>query len=330
MAEHAPAPRPGGQSGKLKKPVHKLKFHGKGGDLLVMHLINMCLTAMTLGIYHFWAKVKVRKYMFSQLEFQKERFSYHGNGKELLIGWIKAFGIFFVLGLVNALVMMTKNEALIGVSLLIFYGVVLAIVPFAIVGSRKYLLSRTALMGIRFSFRGDAKELVKLFIPNALLTAVTLGLYAPFFQAKMQNWMMSHSYYGNTPFRSEVEGKETFKDFIIALVLHIPTLGLVWLWYGAKQQRYYASKLRFANGRFESDVTAMDLFKLVFVNMLLIGLTAGLAFPWVIVRNMNFMCQHLVLKGNVDFAAIQQEARLASATGDGFAEALDLDVGVGM
>lgn len=332
MSQNAPAPRPSGQSGsgKLKKPLHRLKFHGKGGDLLVMHLINMCLTAVTLGIYSFWAKVKVRQYMFSQLEFQNERFSYHGNGKELFIGALKAFGIFFGLFLMNAAFAATKNGALTAIGILIMYGVILALVPYAIVGSQKYQLSRTALMGIRFSFRGDAKELVKLFVPNALLTAVTLGFYAPFFQAKLQNYMVNHSYYGNTGFKSNVDGKEMFKTFIISALLHIPTLGLVWVWYAVKQQNYYASKTSFAGARFESNVTVMDMFKLMAVNALLIGFTAGLAFPWVIVRNMNFMCDHLVLKGDVDFGGIKQQAQLASATADGLAEALDLNVGIGM
>lgn len=330
MSEQAPTPRPKGASGKLKRPVHRLKFHGDGGNLFLIHLVNLCLTAVTFGIYHFWAKVKVRQYLFSHLEFQGERFSYHGNGKELFIGWIKAFGIFFGLGLVNGLVMLTKNEALMAVSMLVFYGVVLCIIPFAIVGSRKYLLSRTALMGIRFSFRGDPKELVKFFVPQALLTAVTFGLYAPFFQAKLQNWMMNHSFYGNTAFKSNVDGKELFKDFIIAVVLHIPTFGLIWMWYMAKQQRLYAAKLTFAGGRFESDVTGGGMFKLMVMNMLILGCTGGLGFPFVAVRNMEFMCKHLALKGHVDFAAIKQEAKLASATGDGFAEALDLDVGIGM
>lgn len=321
-------PRPPRGSGELKK-TYQLKFHGDGGDLFLIHLVNLALTMVTLGVYHFWAKVKVRQYLFGQLELEGERFGYHGNGKELLIGSLKVGAIFAVAMAFNLAMGLQKEPALMVVGFLAFYGVMLALVPLAIVGARKYLLARTSLFGIRFSFRGDVKEFLKLFVPNALLTALTLGLYWPFMHAKLHNYLIGHSYFGNKPFKSKAEGKALFKDFVVAVLLHVPTFSLIWWWYRAKQQRYYASTTTFAGGRFESSVTGGSLLKLNFANGLIMMCSGGLLFPLVAVRQMEYTVANLRMKGLIDFAAITQEAQRASATGDGLAEALELDVGIG-
>ena len=40
-------------------------FHGTGGTLFGMHIINICLSIATLGAYHFWGKAKIRRYLSS-------------------------------------------------------------------------------------------------------------------------------------------------------------------------------------------------------------------------------------------------------------------------
>ena len=70
--------------------VARLLFHGSGGSLLGIHVVNVLLTIITLGVYYFWAKVRVRNYLLSQTQFAGDRFAYHGTGKELLLGFLKA------------------------------------------------------------------------------------------------------------------------------------------------------------------------------------------------------------------------------------------------
>lgn len=69
-------------------------FHGAGGSLFGIHLVNTLLTLVTLGFYYYWAKVRVRCYLFSQTEFAGDRFSYHGNARELMNGALKATLVF--------------------------------------------------------------------------------------------------------------------------------------------------------------------------------------------------------------------------------------------
>src|SRR4051794_32808959 len=82
-------PRPVGHD--RARPI---EFMGDGATLFGMHLLYLAMTAVTLGIYHFWSKVKVRQYVYSMTRFEGDRFAYHGLGQELLVGWLKVAGIF--------------------------------------------------------------------------------------------------------------------------------------------------------------------------------------------------------------------------------------------
>ena len=73
-------------------------FHGTGGGLFKIMLINWILTILTLGIYSFWGKTKVRRYLCEQSSFVGDRFYYHGTGGELFKGAL-IFGAIF--GLFN-------------------------------------------------------------------------------------------------------------------------------------------------------------------------------------------------------------------------------------
>ena len=67
----------------------RLFFHGRAGTLFAFYVVNLFLTIITLGVYYFWARVKIRAYLLSQTEFDGDRFTWHGTGKELLVGFIK-------------------------------------------------------------------------------------------------------------------------------------------------------------------------------------------------------------------------------------------------
>ncbi len=309
------------------QPVRQPSFHGNGGTLFGIQLVNLLLTVVTLGIYYFWGKTKVRGYVHSQTEFDGDRFAYHGTGKELLIGWLKTMGIFVVLfvGIAVLQYLVPQRLTVIIIRALVTYAVVLVLVPLAIVGSRKYRLSRTSWRGVRFSFRGQAREFLKLFVGGSLLSAVTLGFYTPFFNNNMWQYLVSHSYFGSQRFEFDGKGRDLFGRFVKALLLTIVTLGLSWIWYAAARQRYYWAHTSFGGARFRSTVAGGPLFRLTLGNAVLLIFTLGLAASWVRTRNIGFICSNLALDGQVDLETIRQEAQMAPATGDEMADFLGLD-----
>jgi len=300
------------------------RFHGNGGSLFWIYLRNVLLGIITCGIYAFWGKTRVRQFLYAQTSFDDDRFAYHGTGGELFRGWLKAVGLLILLVIVSAAVARFLNPVVGG--LLLYAAVFFGLFPIALLGARRYRLSRTSWRGIRFSFRGEVEDFLGVFVPGVLFTILTLGLYFPFFHANVRRFLVNESYFGTVPFRFDGEGRDLFGRHVLAMLLTPFTLGIYWFWYAAFRHRYYWSHTAIDEGRFTSDVTGGGLFQLMLVNMLLLIVTAGIAYPWVHVRTVQYHCDHLALDGPADFAAIRQDAREADSTGEGLAGLFDLDL----
>jgi len=367
-------------TGTLPGEARRLFFHGAEGSLFGIQIVNMFLSLLTLGFYSFWGKVKIRRYLMSQTEFEGDRFAYHGTGKELLIGSLKAGLVFGVpIALLNILPTLLGGGAVLTIiSGLLIYNIIMVFIPFATVGARRYRLSRTSWRGVRFSFRGRVLDFIKLFITGSFLTTITLGLYYPFFDTKRYDFLVSNSYFGNQRFRFDGNGRDLFTSYLLALLLSVITLGFYWFWFLAKKQRYLTEHTSFASARFRSTVTGSRLLVLMLGNFLLLsaplilaliaaagvllllglgqgfqetvailaaggkelwltigaGAVAGfvgwfLSWSFITLRNMRFAMAYLTLDGPLDLAPIQQEAQTASATAEGLAGFLDMDLDLG-
>jgi len=321
-------PRPptdGAGAGPSPRQTQRLFFHGSGGSLLGIHIVNVLLTIITLGIYYFWAKVRVRSYVLSQTEFAGDRFAYHGTGKELLFGFLKAvllIGIPFVL-LRLGIDVVARGPIARAVGGSLSYLAILVFLAFATIGARRYRLSRTSWRGVRFSFRGQLLEFLKLFVGGSLLSTITLGLYYPFFDTRRHGFLVSRSYFGSQKFSFDGRGKDLFGRFLLTILLSLPTLGLCWFWFLARKQRYFWDHTSFGAARFRCTVAGGKLLALNLGNALLLVLTLGFGWPWAVVRNARFACTYLVLEGPLDLATVQQEAQAVSTTGEGLAGILD-------
>ncbi len=339
-AEAPPAPPPSSlpKSPPAPSPITagageawRLTFHGSGGTLFGIQVVNVLLTIVTLGIYSFWAKVRVRGYLLSQTDFQGDRFAYHGTGRELLNGSLKA-GLVFGLpvALLNSVPeLLGAGDAVKIAAAFLIYALFMVFIPFAMVGARRYRLSRTSWRSIRFSFRGRVLDFVKLFIGGLLLSLITLGAYYPIFEVRRYAFMVSHSYFGNQKFEFDGQGRDLLWSYLAAVPLFLLTLGIYWFWFLANKQRYLMDHTSFATARFHSTVTGGRLCLLYLMNFVLLVVTLGIAWPWVLVRTTRFNYAYISLEGALDVAAIQQEAQTASATGEGLAGFLDLDLDLG-
>jgi uncharacterized membrane protein YjgN (DUF898 family) len=291
-------------------------------------VVNVLLILATLGIYYFWGKTRVRRYLFGQTEFEGDRFAYHGTGQELLLGFTRAFVVFFVPILALSLIRdvldvdpSLKGLAAFGVSVLL-----LVFIPVAMVGARRYRLSRTSWRSIRFSFRGRAGQFVGIFLKGTLLLG---GLYYPWFATRRQAFMVSHSHFGNEPFAFDARGRDLFWPYVLALLLTLPTLGLAWVWFIAHRRRFFWNHTAFGGARFQSTVTGGALLGLWLVNAALLLATLGLAWPWARVRTIRFTFRYLALAGPLDVERIRQQALQPTATGEGLAGFLDTGFDLG-
>jgi uncharacterized membrane protein YjgN (DUF898 family) len=304
-------------------------FHGSAGGLFGIQAVNILLTLLTLGIYYFWGKARVRSYLLGGTELDGDRLAYHGTGRELLIGFLKGVVVFFVPVVLLSVVPQLYGfpDAVTSALSSLLYLLGLLLVPLAMVGARRYRLSRSSWRGVRFSFRGAAREFVGIFVVGTILTSITLGIYYPVFVTRRQAFMISHSYFGSGKFDFDGRGRELIGPFLLMLLLFLPTLGLSWFWFSARRNRFFTEHTRFGTTRFRSTVTGGRLAWLQISNVLAIVLTLGLAWPWTVVRSVRFNFRYLTL-GPLDVADIRQDAQAASATGEGLAGLLDADFGV--
>ena len=310
----------------------RLRYHGTGGALLGLVVVNALLTIVTLGFYSFWAKNRVRQFHFSHTELDGDRFAYHGTGRELLMGAIQAMAVILVIfiayGVIGAIISLNDPAMQLAGAVLLYASLgVLGIV--AVHGARRYRLSRSSWRGIRFSYRGDLGDFVTMMLRGIGMSIITLFFYTPFFQNQRRAFLVRSTHFGSEPFLYEADGRPLFGEFLKAVALTIPTLGLCWIWYVAFKHRYFWNNTMMRGARFTSTVTGTALFELQLINVFLVLFTLGIGTPWAITRTLEFWCDNLSLEGTVDWASIQQRAQSAETVGEGLAEGFDVDVGIG-
>jgi uncharacterized membrane protein YjgN (DUF898 family) len=307
--------------------LHRFQFHGTGRELFGIFLVNLLFTVITLGIYSFWAKVKIRKYIWSQTEFAGDRLGFHGTGKELLFGWFKAAILFGgLVGFTSLLPMLWDHPWAVFIGkYLLFSAVLFLLVPIARIGAMRYRLSRTSWRGIRFRFGGGYPPFLGLSLRGLIFTVLTAGLYYPVYQTSVRRYLVDHSSFGSVSFKFDGDGGELTGRFVRAVLLTLPTLGLIWIWYGAQLRRFYWNHTSFAAARFRSTVTGKGLLSLHATNLLIIVLSLGIALPWATVRTKRYDLDHLTLEGIVDLDRITQQAQSATPVADELAGFLDVD-----
>jgi uncharacterized membrane protein YjgN (DUF898 family) len=316
---------------------YSVQFVGKGSEFAILIVKNLLLTILTLGIYHFWGKVEVRKFLWQHTVFHGHRFAYTGNGLELFLARLKLIG--FLIALVAVVGGLGYVASLIGGAATVVFGIFTAVVyllfyfvllPFALVSSYRFRMSRTTWCGIQLGVLDCTKEYIKTFAIGGILTLLTIGIYSPILMADLHRILANNTRAGTLKFRFNGDGKDLLMTFIICFLLVIPTLGISMFWWSAKYHTYILSKTFMGNeadGFAQGDLqlTGGEIFVQFLVSFVIIMLTLGLAFPWILVRNLQWMFAKVSFNGDVNFDAIKQDKKgMISTLGDGIGDALDL------
>lgn len=305
--------------------VLQFSFYGQGRSLFALMLRNILLTLVTCGIYVPWAKTSRRQYIWQNIEVQGHRLRYHGTGQELFIGYLKVvFGYLVFLGLPPLVKRLTGSAA---ASLTVQFTLVLLLVPLiplAIWGSQRYLLSRTSWRGIRFRLEGSPAPYIKTFLGGYLLSIVTLGLYAPVWLNNLRRLMINATSLGTCSFEYRGEDRVVFWMGVKGFLLSLVTFGIYGFWYHARLIRYELANTWFSGAHAETSITGRELFGLTLLQVFGITLTLGLAFPWIAVYSLEFVLKRTRMVGPIDLAAIQRAPALGNAVADGLADVLDV------
>ena len=174
-------------------PVHRLQHDGRSGELFVIFLFNLALSILTLGIYRFWGRTRIRRYVWSQTSLLGEPLEYTGRGIELFLGFLFALVLIYgpILGLYFGLdvELPDPGEELGGAklnALILFIAIVLLATPIlmlfyyvALFAAYRYRIGRTSWLGIRGGMEGSAWSYGALGIFLGFLNVATLGWTKP-------------------------------------------------------------------------------------------------------------------------------------------------------
>ncbi|MGL2988522.1 YjgN family protein [Flavobacterium sp. RSSA_27] len=306
---------------------YHLSYTGKGSDFFSVIMVNWLFTLLTLGFYYPWAKAKQLNYLYGETHLNGDPFTFHGTGKEMFKGFIKALLIFGTLyGMLYLL--MYLEEPFVG--LIVFYLGILAILPIAIHGSYRYRMSRTSWRGIRFGYRGERKEFTLNFFKWILLTLVTFGIYSSWMTINMRRYLIGNIRFGDAECSYNGEGTDYLILNIKGYFLTIFTLGIYMFWWQKDLFEYYISNLSLHKDEKElqltSTATGSDFFTLGITNLLILIFTLGLGYAWVVTRTLKYIFDHIEIEGTIDLDSLKQtEENFKDATGEDVSDFLDLD-----
>jgi uncharacterized membrane protein YjgN (DUF898 family) len=171
--------------------------------LLRLTLTNFLLNLVTLFVYRFWAKTRVRRHVWSCVHINGEPLEYTGTGKELFLGALIVL-LLFILPLVLLTIGVTlwlgQQHPVAGAMQFLGTLLVLLLTGFAIYRARRYRLSRTTWRGIRGALTGSAMTYSLIYFGSFLLKGLTLGWSTPAMNTELQKRIVSEMYFGDTAF----------------------------------------------------------------------------------------------------------------------------------
>lgn len=208
---------------KRSDPGFEVRNASRMGAMLWIGFYTFLLNIVTLTIFRFWGRTHFRRRLWADTRIGGEPLEYTGRGLELFLGFIIAIFTLMVptIAAVFGAQLLLGPEAMIAV-LIPIYLLLFVIIGVAIFLARRYHLSRTTYRGIRFGQTGSAWGFGLASFGYGVLTALTLGWFAPASQIRLSRRMWSNAWYGGMKFKfedtAEAKKEPVYLSFALAWV----------------------------------------------------------------------------------------------------------------
>ena len=202
-------------------PRQALEYDGRIGELYGIFVVNLLLTIITIGIYRFWAITRWRRYFWSHMTFQDDRFEYTGRGGELFLGFLMAFGILAGLSIAAGLLsyVLRRVHPVLGfLPMLALYLTIFILGAAARFSAQRYRLSRTLWCGIRGGMQGSALAYgVRSFLYTLLLPLTLLQLL-PWTQIRLAEQGINASRLGSAAFSFSGRARAVYLPYLVTFL----------------------------------------------------------------------------------------------------------------
>ena len=207
-----------------------LAYDGKLSELVGIFLINLTLTVITFGIFHFWAITRTRRYLWSHVRFEGTPFRYTGKGKEMFQGFLLGILILMLLfasAAMAAHALKKSNPAqapLPYVTATVGMFVLFGAARFA---ALRHRLNHTEWRGISGGMDGTALRYGANWMIYLLLCVTTLAQAVPWMQVNLARWRIDASHFGSAEFRCEGRGRQLYLSWLAMIFGHIVLVGVI-------------------------------------------------------------------------------------------------------
>lgn len=211
----------------------KLQFSGTSREYFRVWIVNLCLTLVTLGVFSAWAKVRKKRYIYSNLTLDGTPFQYLASPIPILRGRLMAAALFLVY----------YSSSHFYVAFLPYVlGACIILAPWVMNRSIGFNCRYSAYRNLTFKFRGTYLQALKVLSAWGLIPAYIVGIYFKFWSAfwlvgiftlgfvicfpwwmkNIKKFTVTHTAYGGQMGQFYAAGRSFFGVYAVATLMTIP------------------------------------------------------------------------------------------------------------
>ena len=208
----------------------KVEFRATGGEYFRISILNLLATLLTLGIYSAWAIVRRLRYFYGSTSIDGSTFEYHGRPIQILKGRLIAGGAG-----VATYAAWTFSPAL----SLALIPVMLAVLPWVVVRSRRFHSRMTEYRGVRFGFNGTYRGAFGPYVGWLLLASI-IGFLTPSWNHRRVAFLLGNTSYGTEEFTFTKGDGPWYRFYYASVGMAIATFAAAVLLFDGAQTAYTA------------------------------------------------------------------------------------------
>lgn len=255
----------------MQSRTYQFEFHGKAGEFFKIWIVNLMLSIVTLGIYSAWAKVRTKRYFYSNTLLADTSFDYLADPVKILKGRLLAVVLILIYSFSAAISPMLE-----GVLLLLFFF----LMPWIVIKAFKFNLYNSAYRNLRFHFNAEYSRALMVYIGYPLLIPLTLGLIYPAFVRAQKKFFIDHSAYGGAKFSMSAESKAFYFIYLKIIGISLLTFMLIMLFASLNQSLFAQLGLLDISEYLETEQISPLQVLLSFANILLFACSVIVIFTY--------------------------------------------------